>query len=261
LYETSNNIPKQAIKDACNAYLRFFQKKAGKPKFKSKRRSKPSFFNDPVKLKYKDGKFLIEKVGWVRISEKERIIASKFYNPHIKHDGKYWYINVGIDFEKPKSELTGETVGIDIGIKDLAVCSNGMQFKNISKEKNAKTQAKKLCRLKRQVWRKYQKNKEGGKLAKTANIFKLEKKIKLINRKIANIRIDHIHQATTSIVKTKPSRVLIASLNVQKMMKNRYLAKAIRAQGLYKFKITMKYKCKFHGIEFVESDKLQAHSE
>ena len=96
LYETSNNISKQAIKDACDAYKRFFKKQSGFPKFKSKRRSKASFYNDNIKLKFKEERFLIEKVGWVRVSEPERVIANKFYNPRVSYDGKYWYISVGI---------------------------------------------------------------------------------------------------------------------------------------------------------------------
>jgi putative transposase len=96
LYEISNNITKQAIKDACGAFLRFFKRMAEFPKFKSRRRSKPAFYNDNVKLKFKydneaqQGRYLVEKVGWVRISEPERIMCEKFYNPRISFDGKYW---------------------------------------------------------------------------------------------------------------------------------------------------------------------------
>jgi len=143
LYETSNNISKQAIKDACDAYKRFFKKQSGFPKFKSKRRSKPSFYNDNIKLKFKDERFLIEKVGWVRVSEPERVIANKFYNPRVSYDGKYWYISVGIEAEALTVELTDESIGIDLGIKDLAVCSNEMKFENINKTAKTKKQAKK----------------------------------------------------------------------------------------------------------------------
>ena len=292
LYGTSNNITKQAIKDACNAYKKFFKiqktgekftknviEKAkrlnkkltlrdmnGYPKFKKRNKVEPGFYNDPIKLKYKNGKFLIEKVGWVRISEPERITVVVFSNPHIKYDGKYWYISVGAETENPQVELSGEVVGIDVGIKDLAVCSNDMKFKNINKKPKTKKQTKKLRRLQRKVSRKYevlykyQKSKKGGKFVKTSNIVKLEKKIKLVNRKIANIRLNHIHQATAAIVKTKPSRVVMESLNIRGMMKNRHLSKAIGEQGLHSFKSIMKYKCEWNGIEFVEADRFYPSS-
>lgn len=255
LYETSNNITKQAIKDACNAYKRFFKKESGFPKFKSKRKTRPSFYNDNVKLKIKEDKFLIEKVGWVKASEPHRISSDKYYNPHISFDGKYWYISVGIDITEEKFELTKESIGIDVGIKDLAICSNGQKIKNINKSKRSKKHNKKLRRLQRQVSKKYLKNKNGKEYVKTSNIIKLEKRIRLLNRKIANIRLNHLHQSTTAIVKTKPCRIVMETLNIQDMMKNRHLSKAIAQQSLYSFKAILKYKCENHGIEFIEADK------
>jgi len=260
LYETSNNVTKQAIKDACGAYKRFFNKQAGYPKFKNKRHTKPSFYNDNVKLKFKEGRFLIEKVGWVRISEPERITTDKFYNPRISHDGKYWYISVGVDVEKPELELNDETVGIDLGIEKLAVCSNGMEIKNINKTKRTKKQYKKLRRLQRKASRKYEKNKKGGTYVKTRNIIKLEKQIKLTHRKIANTRLNHIHQTTTAIAKTKPRRVVTENLNVKGMMKNRHISKAIGRQGFNLFLVILAYKCAYYGIEFIQADRFYPSS-
>jgi len=135
LNEVSAQIPKQAVKDACNAYKKFFNKESEKPRYKSRKRSKPSFYNDNVKLKFNGKEFLIEKVGWMEISEPQRITENKFYNPRISHDGKYWYISIGMEIkeERKKEELSGESVGIDLGIKKLAVCSNDQEFRNINK--------------------------------------------------------------------------------------------------------------------------------
>jgi len=260
LYETSNNVTKQAIKDACGAFLNFFKRRAEFPRFKSRRRSVPAFYNDNVKLKFKDGRFLIEKVGWVRISEPERIADSKFYNPRISFDGKYWYISVGQDVARPTVELTDKSVGIDLGLKDLAVCSDGKAYKNINKAPTTKKQAKKLRRLQRKISRKYEVNKNGKEYVKTGNIIKLEKQIRLLHRKLANVRLNHIHQATTAIVKTKPSRVVMENLNIKGMMKNRHLSKAIGEQGFYNFKRILSYKCEFYGIEFVEADRFYPSS-
>lgn len=71
LYKYSNNITKQAIKDACDAYRKFFKKLVDKPKFKSRKRTKPGFYVDPYKIKFKNRKVLIEKIGWLRLYEKD----------------------------------------------------------------------------------------------------------------------------------------------------------------------------------------------
>ena len=254
LNEVSNNVAKQAVKDACNAYKRFFKGQSEKPKFKSRRKSKPSFYNDNIKLKVKNNIVLIEKVGWVNTSE-QLPIDVKYNNPRISYDGKYWYISVGIEVENPVVELTGESVGIDVGIKDLAVCSNAMTFKNINKTKLVKNLEKRLRRLQRKISKKYEMNKEGRKFVKTSNIIKLEKQIRLIHRRLSNIRNNHLHQATTKIVKTKPSRVVVEDLNVKGMMKNKHLSKAIGEQSFNKFLTILKYKCKWRDIEFVKADR------
>jgi len=254
LNEVSNNVAKQAVKDACNAYKNFFKGLGDRPRFKSRKKSKPSFYNDNIKLKVKDKAVLIEKVGWIKIAE-QIPMDSKYSNPRISFDGKYWFISVGIEKEQPKVELTNESIGIDVGIKDLAICSNGMTFKNINKTRVVKQLEKRLRRLQRRVSCKYLKNKEGSKFVKTSNIKKLEKQIRLLHRKLANIRSNHSHQATHTIVKTKPSRVVMETLNIKGMMKNKHLSKAIAQQGLYEFKRQLQYKCEFNGIKFIEADK------
>ena len=255
LSEVSNNVAKQAVKDACEAYRKFFKKLADKPRFKSRRKSKPSFYNDNIKLKVKDNAVLIEKVGWVNTKRNTIPMNCKYSNPRISFDGKYWFISVGTEKEQPIVELTNESIGIDVGIKDLAICSNGMTFKNINKTKTVKKLERRLRRLQRRVSRKYLKNKEGSKFVKTSNIIKIEKQIKLLHRKLANIRSNNCHQATNKIVKTKPSRVVMETLNIKGMMKNKHLSKAIAQQGLYEFKRQLQYKCEFYGIKFVEADK------
>ena len=261
LSEVSNNVAKQAVKDACDSYKRFFKGLADKPRFKSRRKSKPSFYNDNCKLKVKDKSVLIEKVGWVNIKPYSIPLDVKYSNPHISFDGKYWYISVGVERELPKVKLTDKSIGIDVGVKDLAICSNGMIFKNINKTKEVKRLKKVLKRKQRKVSRKYDINKikKGGEnrcqFKKTNNIIKLEKEIRLLHRRLTNIRSNHIHQATNKIVKIKPSRVVMETLNIKGMMKNRHLSKAIAEQCLYEFKRQIQYKCKKYGIEFVEADK------
>lgn len=259
LNEVSNNVAKQAVKDACNAYSRFFKGLAGKPKFKKRKKARPSFYNDTSKLRVKEKLVLIEKVGWVKTSEQVPM-GIKYVNPRVSYDGKYWYLSVGVEVDPPEIELTDESIGIDVGIKDLAVCSNGMVFKNINKTRTVRKLEKRLRRLQRQVSRKYEMNKEGKKFVKTNNIKKLEKEIRLLHRRLSNIRNNHIHQATTKIAKTKPSRVVMETLNIKGMMRNRHLAKAIGQQGLYEFKRQMKYKSEYYGIDFIEADRWYSSS-
>ena len=253
LNEVSNNVAKQAVKDGCNAYKNFFKKIAKKPKFKSKKKSKLSFYNDCVKLKFKQNLVLIEKVGWIKCNEP--LTNQKFTNPRISYDGKYWHLSVGIEVKEENQELTNKTIGIDLGLKDLAITNEGKKYKNINKTSNVKKTKKRLKRLQKQVSRKYENNKEGQRYHKTANIVKLEKKIRLLHRRLANIRDNYIHQITTEIVKTKPSKIVIEDLNIKGMMKNKHLSKAIAQQGFYEFKRQLQYKCEFNGIEFVEADK------
>ena len=105
LNEVSNNVAKQAVKDACNAYKTFFKGLSKKPRFKSKKKSKPSFYNDASKLKVKENLVLIEKVGWIKTNEQIPLNV-KYTNPRISFDGKYWYLALGIEKEKPKSRLS-----------------------------------------------------------------------------------------------------------------------------------------------------------
>lgn len=252
----SNNITKQAVKDACDAYLKFFKGLADKPKFKSKRKSPPKFYQDTEKIKFKEGKVRIEKVGWIRLSEKSRIPEDvKYTNPRVSFDGVHWYVSVAIETTQKPTELSNVSIGIDVGVKDLAICSNiASPYKNINKTRKVRQLEKKLRRLQRRVSQKYQKNKEGSSYVKTCNIIKLEKNIKTVHKRLDNIRTDYRHKITTEIVKPKPSRIVMESLNISGMMKNKHLSKAIAQQGLFEFKTMLQYKCAKYGIEFVEAD-------
>jgi len=268
LSEVSNNVAKQAVKDGCNAYKNFFKGLADKPKFKSRRKSKPSFYNDTHKLKVKENLVLVEKVGWIKTAE-QLPMDIKYTNPRISFDGKFWYISVGVEKREPIPENTGISIGVDLGLKELAIVSNiDKPFKNINKTKEVKRLKKKLKRKQRQVSRKYEKGKfQIGKegetrynFTKTNNIKKLEREIKLIQRRLSNIRLNHIHQTTTAIVKTKPRRIVVEDLNVKGMLKNKHLSKAISEQCFHKFISILEYKSKFNSIEFVKADRFYPSS-
>ena len=263
LNEVSNNVTKQAVKDACNAYKRFFKGLAKKPKFKIRKKSKPSFYNDTSKLKVKEKKVLIEKVGWIKTNEQIPIDV-KYNNPRVTYDNKYWYISVGVEVDKKQEELTDISLGIDLGLKDLAVCSDGKVFKNINKTKEVKNLEKRLKQKQRQISRKYEINKikKGGscQFIKTKNIEKLENTTKLMHRKLTNIRDNYIHQVTTSIAKTKPYRIVIEDLNVSGMIKNKHLSDSVRKQCFNKFRQYITYKAELYGIGLVIADRFYPSS-
>lgn len=253
----SNNITKQAVKDSCDAYIKFFKGLSDKPKFKSRKKSKPSFYQDTYKIKFTDTHVRLEKIGWLKLSESNRIPTNvKYSNPRVSFDGVHWFISVGIELEQEAMELTNESIGIDVGIKNLAICSNKEEpYENINKTKKVKKLEKKLRRSQRKVSRKYEKNKEGRSYVKTENIIELEKDIKKLHKKLDNIRTDYRHKVTTEIVKTKPSRIVMENLNISGMLKNKHLSASVAKQGFYEFKTMLKYKAEKYGIEFIEADK------
>lgn len=261
LKEVSAQVTQHAFEDLKVAYNNFFKKNANKPKFKSKRKSKPSFYvrYDAIKFsKVESNTFVqVEKIGKIEYKYDKKIPQlPKYINPRISHDGMYWYLSLGFEHEESNVELNDLSIGIDVGIKDLAIVSNlDKPIKNINKTPKVKKIKKRLKRLQRQVSRKYEMNRDGKKFNKTKNIIKLEKTIKKVHRILGCIRLNHIHQATNLIVKTKPSRVVMENLNISGMMKNKHLSKAIQEQKIFEFKRQMKYKCEFNGITFIEADR------
>lgn len=258
LKEVSNDIPKQAVKDLDKAFKNFFKKLARYPKFKKKGKNRESFYNDVVKLKVKNKKIYLSKIGWVKTTE--NLPKTKYYNPRISFDGKYWYLTVVIDTEVKLQELTKTVIGIDLGIEKLATLSNGKIYININKTKKIKKLKKKLKRKQKQISRKYEKNKQGKKYVKTKNIIKDEKCIRLIHRKITNIMENYIHQITNEVVKTKPFCIVLEDLNVSSMMKNKHLSKLIQEQNFYRFRQILTYKAELNGIKIVIADKFYPSS-
>lgn len=185
-----------------------------------------------------------------------------YINPRCCFDGKYWYLTLSFEHNEKQVELDKNlSVGIDLGVSNLAIVNSlDKPIKNINKSIKIRKLKKKLKRLQRQISRKYEANKKGKKFIKTKNIIKLEKQIKLIYRKLNNIRLNHIHQATNTIIKLKPYRVVMEDLNISGMMKNKHLAESIQEQKFYEFIRQIKYKCEFNGIEFVQVDRFYPSS-
>ena len=268
LNEISNNVTKQAIKDACNAYKRFFKGYSKFPKFKSRKHSTPSFFQDNVKIQFTDTHVKVEgfavskkknkqKLNWIKLAECGRIPTKnvKYTNPRIKYDGLNWYITVGVEYEEYTCLPTNEAIGIDLGIKDLAICSDGNTYKNMNKTQKVKKLEKRKRRLQRSISRSYEKNKKGESYCKTDNVIKKEKKLLRLNRRLTNIRHDHLHKTTSEIIKRKPSFICIEDLNISGMMKNKHLSKVVQQQGFYEFRRQIEYKSAWNNIPVVIADR------
>ncbi|AWK50925.1 transposase [Clostridium beijerinckii] len=263
LNEVSAKVTAQAFVDLDQSFKNFFKKIGKHPKFKIKRKSKKSFYVRYNTIKFKDGKVNLEKIGKIEYKTNYDIPdLSKYNNPRCNFDGKYWYLTFGFEHNENQVELNKDlSIGIDLGVKDLAILNClDKPIKNINKSVKVRKLKKRLKRLQRQVSRKYEANKNGNKFIKTNNIIKLEKDIKLIYRKLSNIRNNHIHQSTSKVIKLKPHRVVMEDLNVSGMMKNRHLSKAIAQQCFYEFIRQMKYKCRFSGIEFIQVDRFYPSS-
>ena len=270
LSEVSSNVMKQAVKDAALALRRFFEGISGYPKFKSRHRSKASFYVNYESLKRLGNGFQGERLGYVKTASPLPKIKGKYSNPRISHDGKYWYLSVGYEVKPEKVELTGESIGIDLGVKQLAVVSTGKVYVNINKTRRMRQLKKRLRRQQRRLSRKLEGNivKRDSlnrpiwrrPLRECRNIERYNTIIRLTYKKLTDIRDNYLHQVTTEIVRTKPSRIVMEDLNVRGMMKNRHLSRAIAEQKFYEFKRQIRYKCERYGIEFVEVGRFYASS-
>lgn len=267
LNKISNDVMKQSIKDACNAYKRFFKGYSKFPKFKSCKHSTPSFYQDNVKIKFTDTHVKVEgfatsrkknkqKLNWIRLAEHNRVPTNcKYSNPRIKYDGLNWWITVGIECEDSLNIPFNKGIGIDLGIKDLVICSDGNTYKNINKTQKVKKLEKQKRRLQRSVSRSYEKNKKGGSYCKTKNVIKKEELLLKLNHRLSHIRQNYLHQVTSEIIKREPSFICIEDLNVSGMMKNRHLSKAVQQQCFYEFRRQIEYKSDWNNISIIIADR------
>lgn len=255
-------------RDLDDAYIRFFKKQCGFPKYKTRKRSKFSFPVRTDRFYLKDSKFLnIEKIGKVRYRTDFDLpigrTAAKFSNVRVSNVNGKWMVSFGLECENQAPELTDISMGIDLGVKDLATVEFGGEqivFHNINKSKRMGTLQKQLKHTQRSISRKYEYNRQGNRYVKTNNIIREENKLRKIHARIANIRHNYIHQTTHTLISKLPCRVVMEDLNVAGMMKNRHLSRAIGEQCFAEFIRQMKYKCEWNGIEFVQADRFYPSS-
>ena len=246
----------QAVNNGQTAFEKFFDHKSAFPKFKKKGRSDVKMYfvrNNPKDCLCERHRIKIPSLGWVRIKEKGYIPTTKdgyvIKSGHVSIKADRYYVSVLIEIPDNRIAIhSGEGIGIDLGLKDFAIVSNGKTYKNINKSAKLKKLEKKLIREQRSLSRKYENIKKGGSTQKR-NIQKQRLKIQKLHHRIDNIRTDYINKTIAEIVKTKPSYITIEDLNVSGMMKNKHLSKAVASQKFYEFKTKLLAKCKENGIE------------
>ena len=222
-------------------------------------------------VRFTDNYVYIAKIGLAEIAKDDIFPQGlsgkdfKIYNAKVKTDGEHWYFVAALDV--PKEQLNkvedipkSEPIGIDLGIKDLAILSDGTKFKNINKTRKVKKLEKRRKRLQRKVSKKYERNKKGDNYVKTSNSIRLQKKILAITHKLTNIRTNYRHQTTTAIVKRNPIFIALEDLNVKGMMQNKHLSKSISEQGWGYFRTYLKYKCESNNIPLVLVDRWYSSS-
>lgn len=272
--ETSSKATKQAILNGNKAFLRFFKKQSGFPRFKKKKDQDIKAYlpkNNPTDWMIDRHRIKIPTFGWVRLKEfgyipKNALVKSGT----ISQKADRYYVSVLCEIPEhsfQEKECT-EGIGLDLGIKDFAICSNGQVFENINKTKRIKNLEKRLKREQRSLSRKFENKKRiGGDSAtfKGTNIYKNTLRVQKLQIKLTNIRKEYRKQVVMSLTKTKPKFITIEHLNIKGMMKNRHLSKTIGQQGFYDFKIQLINQCSKDAIELREvspwypSSKLCAH--
>ena len=257
--EVSSKAVKQSIMDADAAFRRFFKHQAGFPKFKKKGKSDPKMYfvktDKKAVIHCERHRIKIPTIGWVRLKEKGYIPT----NPEkyviksgtvSKRAGRYYVsVLVETDEETIKPVLRKEGLGIDLGLKDFAVLSNEVTYRNINKSSSVKKLEKKLKREQKALSRKLEAKKRKTKGGSYSNIEKQKQKVQRLHQRLDNIRTDYLNKCVCEIVKTKPSYITIESLNVKGMMKNKHLSKAVANQKFYEFRMKLSAKCNANGIE------------
>ena len=253
---------KQAILQAHGAFMRFFQHVSSYPRFKKKYVSDVKMYfvrNNPKDCRCERHRINIPTLGWVKLKEKGYIPVTKdgyqIRSGTVSRKAGRYYVSVLIDI--PEAEISradGPGLGLDLGLKELAILSNGVIYPNINKRQELRKCEKQLRRAQRCLSRKYEaykkrKNKQKKGETTRSNIQKQKLKVQKLYHRIEQIRTDYINKVIAQIVKTKPSYITIEDLNVKGMMKNRHLSKAIASQKFYEFRSKLQCKCRQNGIE------------
>ena len=225
------------------------KRKLGYPKFKCKKNKHESFRLDPPITVYED-KIKLPKIGIVRLKEHNYLpMDKKILSATISRRADKWFvsINVETEIEYVQHSIFDDRLGIDLGIKSMATCSDGTSYENPMPLK------KNLKRLKR-IQRRFSKKQKGSNNKEKQRI-----KLSRLHLKVSNIRKDCLHKVTSNIVQ-KANVFVLENLNVTNMMKNHNLAQSIHDVGFYEFRRQLEYKAKLLGKHVLYADQWFASS-
>ncbi len=277
--EVSSKATKQAIMNGDKSFRDFFKKAKGFPRFKKKKNQDVKAYfpkNNKTDWTIERHRVKIPTLGWVRLKEFGYIPTNSIVKSGtVSQKADRYYVSILVeetDIKISNSNIgikifnhNNEGIGIDLGIKDFAICSNGNKFKNINKTSTIKKVEKKLKREQRKLSRKYEslkirnKKEKGGNVTRQ-NIQKQIVKVQKLHQRLTNIRTDYINKIVSSIIKQKPSYITIEDLNVKGMMKNKHLSKAIASQKFFEFKTKLMSKCKQNDVELRIVDRFYPSS-
>ncbi len=267
--EVSSKSVKRSLEDGYAAFRKFFDHKAGYPRFKKKDVSDPKMYfvrNNPGDCFCERHRIKIPTLGWVRLKEKGYIPTAKdgysIKSGTVSKQAGRYYVSVLIDIPSPerdKNNYADQGIGIDLGVKELAVCSSGTVYRNINKTAKVKQLEKQLHRAQRSLSRMYGNLKKGG-ATQRKNISKQKLKVQRIYKRMNDIRTDYMNKTISETVKTKPPYVTLEDLNVRGMMKNRHLSKAVAGQKFHEFRTRLTAKCHQNGIEVRIADRFYPSS-
>ncbi|MEB9405188.1 transposase [Bacillus cereus] len=257
LHDINAQVPKQASKDFDKARKHSFKKyKNGyHTSYKSKKDLIQGFYANYERLIIGKKVVDIQSIGEVKTSQ-QLPRNKKPSNPRVTFDGRHWWISVGFQEDFESQELTNESIGVDVGLKELFVASNGTKERNINKDAKVKKLLKRKKSAQRDMSRRFKK----GVKIQSAGYEKAKAEHLRLSRKITNIRNNHIHQATAKLVKTKPMRIVVEDLSISNLLKNKKLSKVFSFQKLNFFFQCLSYKCEKYGIAYVKADKWFASS-
>ena len=268
----SSKARKKAIMNGDTAFRKFFKKEAKFPRFKKKyKQNVQAYFpkNNLTDLIAERHRIKVPTLGWVILKEKGYIpLNAAISSCTVEQKAGKFFISVLVKNEEaPMHEiLDGEGLGLDLGVKEFAILSDGRTFKNINKSIRIKKLEKRLKREQRTLSRKYEHYKKikkaGGESAanQRKNLNKNIKRIRVIHLRLANIRNAYQAYVIKEVTKTKPFFITLENLNVKGMMKNKHLSRVIANQKFYHFKLNLTQKCRKLGIELREVDRFYPSS-
>ena len=256
--EVSSKATKQAIMNGEKAFKKFFDGKADFPKFKKKKNQDVKAYfpkNNKTDWTIERHRVKVPTLGWMRLKEFGYIpVDAIVKSGTVSQKADRYYVSILVEEDiKPNNATCTEGIGVDLGLKDFAICSNGLTKKNINKTSRVKKLERKLKREQRKLSGKYEslklKNKKMKGETTRQNIQKQVVKVQKLHQTLSNIRTDYINKTVSELIKQKPSFITIEDLAVSNMMKNKHLARAVAQQKFYEFRTKLILKANQNGIE------------